>query len=134
MDRRILLLRVTFWWGVIADAVETIRMLLPDVFKSSMSLNLPVDGGLRFGLLYGMPVMLGWTLLLFWAGRKPLERRDILLCLIPVIVAYVGVEVFAASRGWVSLQTLVPTFVLQAILLSLSAVSYRLTEKLAVEK
>ncbi len=124
-----LLLRVTFWWGLIADAVETIRMLAPELMKSTTGLTLPVDSGLQFGLLYGMPVMLGWTLILFWADRKPLERRGLLLCLIPVVLSYIGVELFAIAQGWLPVQTMIFPFFSEAVLLGLSLVSYYMTGK-----
>lgn len=129
MKHKILLLRITFWWGLLADAVETIRMTFPALFKSTTGLTLPVESGLQLGLLYGMPVMLGWTLLLFWADRKPLARRGVLLCLIPVIGAYFGVQAFAISKGLLPVQQTILPFILQSGLLGLCAVAYYLTRK-----
>ena len=117
-------LRVAFWWGVIADAIETIRMAVPKLFLASTGIELSPDIGFAFGLLYGVPVMLGWTLILVWADRRPVERKGVLLCLIPVIVAYVVVEIFAISLGIVAPARMMPTFVLQAALLGLCAFSY----------
>ncbi|HOU14897.1 MAG TPA: hypothetical protein PKZ84_17455 [Anaerolineae bacterium] len=47
--------------------------------------------------------MLGWTLLLLWADRKPLERKGVLLCLIPVVIAYMVVGIVGVRIGAVAL-------------------------------
>lgn len=124
MKNKILWLRITFWWGIIADACEVIRMTFPRLFLATTGSALTPDTGLRFGLLYGAPVMLGWTLLLFWADRKPLERKGVLLCLIPVVIAYMVVGIVGIRIGAVALAATAPTFVLQVTLIALCLFSY----------
>lgn len=124
MKRKILWLRIAFWWGIIADAFEAIRMTFPRLFLATTGGTLTPDAGFRFGLLYGVPVMLGWTLLLFWADRKPLERKGILLCVIPVIIASMVVELIGIRTGAVVLAATIPTFVLQVALITLCLFSY----------
>jgi hypothetical protein len=125
MKSYILWLRIAYWWGIIADALETIRMSWPKLFVSSGGFNIsPESVEFRFGLLYGVPVMLGWTLVLFWADRRPVERKGILLCLLPVIAAYMIVQIVGISLGVVALTAMIPTFVLQTILFSLCSFSY----------
>lgn len=58
MKRKILWLRITFWWGIIADAFEVVRMTFPRLFLATTGSILPPETGFRFGLLYGAPVML----------------------------------------------------------------------------
>lgn len=124
MKNKVLWLRVTFWWGIVADAIETIRMTVPKLFLASTGINLAPDVGFRFGLLYGAPVMLGWTLLLFWADRRPLERKGVLLCLMPVVVAYMVVEIIGISMGLVTFAKMLPAFFLQTALVGLCIFSY----------
>jgi len=124
VKRKILWLRITFWWGIIADVFEVVRMTFPRLFLATTGSILPPDTGFRFGLLYGAPVMLGWTLLLLWADRKPLERKGVLLCLIPVVIAYILVGVVGIRIGAVALAAMVPTFVLQMALVTLCLFSY----------
>ena len=88
MKKKLLIIQITLWWGILADLFETIRLMLPHLFINTTSADLSLNEGTRFALLYGAPVMLGWTILLFWASRKPIERRGVLLCLMPVILAY----------------------------------------------
>jgi len=109
MKNTLLWLRITFWWGIIADAFEVIRMTVPQLFVATAGSMLVPDAGFRFGLLYGAPVMLGWTLVLFWADRKPLERKGVRLCLVPAVIAYIVVEIVGIRMGAVALANrLVP--------------------------
>lgn len=124
IKKRILMLRITYWWGIIADAVETVLMTFPKLFIASTGANVRPEPGFNLALMYGAPVMLGWTLLLFWADRKPLERRGVLLCLIPVVVAYFFVEILAVSRGIIPLKNMVPVFIVQPLFLFMIILSY----------
>lgn len=79
--------------------------------------------------MYGAPVMLGWTLLLVWAVRKPMERKGVLLCLIPVVISYFALEVFALNAGVVRFENMLPTFILQPVFLCLIGFSYTLASR-----
>lgn len=118
------IIRITLWWGIIADLIETIRMVIPQLFISTTGMHGIINNSFRFTLLYGAPVMLGWTILLFWADRKPIERKGIFLCLIPVIIGYFFVEAIGLQSGILDLQNTIPTFILQTILMILSIISY----------
>lgn len=133
MKKRIIWLRITFIWGIIADAIETVRMIFPNLFLKTTGINLELSDGLRFGLLYGMPVMLGWTLLLFWANLKPIKRKGVLMCLIPVILAYIVVEIASLRMGYVELSNMIPTFILQIVLVFLCLFSYLSTKNTTEE-
>jgi hypothetical protein len=124
MKNRLFLIKLTLIWGIIADAFETLRMIFPGLFLSTTGLALESDIGLRIGLLYGMPVMLGWTIILFWVIIKPVERKGILICLIPVILSYVVVEIFWLKIGIVTLPKIIPVFVLQAFLMTFCLLSF----------
>ena len=121
---RVLWLRITFWWGIIADTFEVIRMIIPQLFLATTGSPLMPDTGLRFGLLCGAPVMLGWMLVLFWADRKPLERRGVLLCLIPVVLAYLVVEIVGIQMGAIAFANMRLPFMMQVILIALCIFSY----------
>lgn len=99
-------------------------MAVPRIFRAMNGIEQEVTARASFMLLYGMPVMLGWAIILLWADRKPLERYGVFLCLIPVLLAYVGVEIYGIARGHLSLGGTLPTFAMQAVLISLSTVSY----------
>ena len=56
--------------------------------------------------------MLGWTVLLFWAQLKPIERADILLItLFPVVTLLAIAGVLVAKSNQISISNLVAMFV-----------------------
>ena len=58
-------------------------------------------------------------MLLFWADRKPVERKDILLITaFPVVVGYVAFVIYAIAAGFATLGQMIPAFVMQAVLLT----------------
>ncbi|MBN1427770.1 MAG: hypothetical protein JXB07_05245 [Anaerolineae bacterium] len=124
MKNKIILLRICYWWGIIADGVVAVQMLFPKLYLSFNGIDLVPDIGLRYGLLSGAPLMIGWTLLLLWADRKPLERKGILLLTLPVIVGYIMVEVYAIIAGLGSLEQTLPIFFSQVSMSALFIFSY----------
>jgi hypothetical protein len=62
----------------------------------------------------GASLMAGWTALLVWADRKPVERRGvILLTVIPILVGMIGSSFYAAASGLVAPARILPILVLQ---------------------
>lgn len=114
MKNTITLLRISYGWGIIADGVVAFLMLFPELFVRFMKIDLVPDANLRYGLINGAPLMIGWTLLLLWASRKPIERKAILLLTIPVVAGYVLVELYAISSGLTSFGQALPLFIQQA--------------------
>jgi peptidoglycan/LPS O-acetylase OafA/YrhL len=74
---------------------------------------------------YAASLMLGWTVLLFWAYRRPLERRFVAALTIVVVVGLVVTEVVAVHSNVLEARRLVPTWCLQAFLLALLGGAYR---------
>jgi hypothetical protein len=68
--------------------------------------------------------MLGWTLLLLWADRKPEERRGVLLLAIVVVLGLMGSGLFAMSTGFMPNATGMPVLVFQGLLILLFISSY----------
>ena len=129
VKQNILWIRIALWAGIVADAASVVLMMNPQLFVQTYGLDLIPDTGFSWGLLCGVPLMAGWTILLFWADRKPVERRDILLITIfPVVSGFVAVEVFAIISGYSSLLTLLPTFLMQAGLIILFYNGYHIAQ------
>jgi hypothetical protein len=80
MRKKILLLRICYWIGAVADAISATVMLLPTVGGSMYGI-LDFNPGYeyRYAMGLGASLMLGWTFLLIWADKKPVERRGVLL-------------------------------------------------------
>jgi len=63
--------------------------------------------------------------LLFWADRKPVERKDILLITsFPVVVGYIAIVIYAIAAGFATLDQMIPALIMQAILLTLFMTGY----------
>lgn len=97
MKKNILWIRSFYWLGAILDARAGIILFmrryleLPDFVRNSGS------GAEVLGALYGVgqacALMWGWTLLLIWAGRKPLERRGVILLTISPVVLLLMINI-----------------------------------------
>jgi hypothetical protein len=68
--------------------------------------------------------MLGWTALLLWAYRRPLERRGVAALTVLVIYGLVTAEIVAVASGDLAAWRMIPTWGLQAILLGLFVTAY----------
>lgn len=88
MDNRIRWLRIAYWTGAIIDALAFIPLVNSDVWAALNQVpNFHADWDFRYSQAFAAAFMAGWTILLIWADRNPLERRGILLITVfPVIV------------------------------------------------
>lgn len=122
--RKNLIIKITLWWAIIADFFETVRMIFPEIFIRTTSANIEINNSFQFGLLYGSPVMFGWTIILFWVNKKPFERKEVLLFLIPVIIGYMIIEIIGINIKILAFNKTIPTFILQSGLLILTIISF----------
>ena len=73
----------------------------------------------------GASLMFGWSLLLIWAYRKPVERKGILVITIfPVITGLMASGLYAVAAGIFPIARIVPTSILGVGLIALMAYSY----------
>ena len=120
------LLRISYWLGAIVDGFMVIPMLSPRVGGALFGIE-DFDPGdeYRYAMMIGASLMLGWTVLLLWAGRRPLERKGILLITVfPVIIGLALAGVFAVKVGMIGVERMIPIWVLQTILIVLFSCSY----------
>jgi hypothetical protein len=123
--QRILHLRVSFWLGAVIDAVAAVQLMLPELWMNFYGLSAQPDPVLTFGLVMGASLMWGWTALLVWADRKPLERKGILLLTIfPVVFGLVLNNVYSVASGLLNLQYVAPTLLLQCVVSGFMMFSY----------
>jgi hypothetical protein len=118
-------LRVSFWIGGVIDLFAAIAMLFPKFTQIFLGFEPIPDPAYRFAMGMAAALMLGWTILLLWAGQDPLTRKGVLLITIfPVILGIVGTEIYAVSTGFIPMGKMVPTWMLQILLISLFSASY----------
>ena len=127
MDKKILLLRIGYWWGIIVDAVAAVLMLFPSLYLRLMNIDQNPDACSSYGLLNAVPLMAGWTILLFWADRKPVARKGVLPLTCLVIAGYITLRVYTLATGLTPLeqfgQTL-PLLINQVAMCALFLFSY----------
>ena len=111
-------LRAAFLVGAIADAFALLPMLLPPLATSLWGIR-DVSGSYRVAMGCAASLMFGWTLLLVWASRRPLERRDVAPLTFLVVAGIVLTEAIGAVAGIPDAWRLVPTWCMQGILLVL---------------
>ncbi len=110
-------LRVSYIGGAVADGLVGCLMLLPGRMGET---------GFTYSMGLGASLMFGWTALLIWANRKPVERKGVLLLTIfPVITGLVATGVWAGASGFFPVSRVVPTTVLGVVLIILLGFSYR---------
>jgi hypothetical protein len=122
------LLRLSYRVGAAVDALAFVGMALPDRFGASARFVPPFDvrrPEFRYGMRYGAPLMAGWTVLLLWADRKPVERRGVLpITAAPVIAGLMTHDAQAVRRGEARRLPVAATRALQLGLLGLFGASY----------
>jgi hypothetical protein len=117
-------LRISYWWGIIADVVVAFLMLFPELFRAFNNIDRDLSADFGYGLRYGASLMIGWTVLLFWADRKPMERKDILPITLVVVAGLVIFGVYSISAGYTTLGATIPTLALQITMSGMFVFSY----------
>ena len=112
------LLRTAFAVGAVTDGLAVLPFLFPSLARVVWG-NAGAGGPCRLASGYGASLMLGWTLLLVWAFRKPVERRFVAALTIVVICGLVLTEVTGLAGGEFSPRRVAPVLGLQSGLLAL---------------
>jgi len=119
-------LRICYWVGAIVDLAAGVQMLCPPLFAFGMGLaNFNPGPDYRYAMGMGASLMFGWTALLLWADRRPIERMGVLpLTVVPVIAGFALNEAASVGSGFLSVAAAAPIWVLQTIISALFLVSY----------
>jgi len=127
------LIKVPYWIGIGADTLWAFGLLFPQIFGIlTGEPDFNPDLQLRLAMGLGGTLMTGWTLLLLWAVRKPIERRVVsLLTAFPVIFGLFIVTLIGVLEGnsfeiWILIKT--------SVLFILMVTSYVLADRMAKEK
>ncbi len=118
MENKIRWLRFSYWVGAVIDFLAAIQMISFIIIEDAGPLyNMSVGSGAS--------LMLGWTFLLIWADRKPVERKGVLIITIfPVILGIMTTQALGYVFGFVPLTEEAPVFLMQIILIVLFSFSY----------
>jgi hypothetical protein len=126
-------LRRCYRAGALLDVLAAMSMLSPRLFAATAGLaDFRPGDDYRYAMGMGASLMIGWTVLLLWADRRPLERRGVLpITLCPVVAGLVLNEIVAVWRGFLPLATTVPIWVVQALLTAAFLLAYGRAERVA---
>jgi len=112
--KRLFLIKIAYWLGIGADALWAVGLLFPQVFgilTGRPDFNPDIQTRLIMGI--GGSLMTGWTFLLLWAVRKPVERRVvILITAFPVvfgmfIISFIEVLYGSTFTIWLLIKTVI---------------------------
>jgi hypothetical protein len=136
MRKKLLLLRVCYWIGAVADALSAVIMLSPKLGGSMYGMpDFNPGSDYRYAMGLGASLMLGWTFLLVWADRRPVERRGVLLLTVfPVLFGLIVSGIYAVTAGLIPANRMVPTWIFQGVITGLYLFSYLYTRDLKPNK
>jgi hypothetical protein len=120
MNRNVRLLRACYWFGAIVDGLMVIPMLVPSLAGRMFQIESFEPGvAYRYASMVGASLMIGWTTLLLWADRRPVARKAVLLMTVcPVVLGLAAAGAYAVAAGLITTGRMVPTWVLQAAILT----------------
>ncbi|MBT8468084.1 MAG: hypothetical protein KJN97_04965 [Deltaproteobacteria bacterium] len=118
-------LRISYWVGAIADLIVGVLMFFPEIGRAAYGdSDFEPTADYRYAMRFGASLMLGWTVLLLWADRKPLARRGVLPITVFVIAGLASAGAYAVSAELISLSNMIPSWGFQALLTALFLYSY----------
>lgn len=131
--RQMFLIKAPYWLGIGADALWAIGLLSPRAFELlTGNDDFAPDQELRAVMTIGGILMTGWTILLLWGVRQPIQRRFlILVTAFPVVfglfvVAFLNVLKGNAYEIWIVAKC--------AILFISMIISYVLSSRIAMDE
>jgi len=94
-------IQIAYWLGIGADALWAIALFIPSVYGVLTGTpDFNPDTQVRSIMAIGGILMTGWTLLLSWAVRKPIERRGVILVAsFPVVSGLTLLSLFQVLKG-----------------------------------
>jgi len=110
------MLRVAYWLGIVLDAVSFVQMAVPSLGRAMMGSSASVGPEYVFAIEMGAGLMLGWTALLFWADRKPTERRAVIPFTMIVIAWNHATLWYGVRSGLLPIDRALPQIILSAAL------------------
>lgn len=96
-----LFIKAPYWMGIAADALWAVALVSPRLYGTMTGRpDFAPDLELRLAMGISASLMAGWTLLLAWGVRAPIERRAvILLTAFPVVAGMFGVALVSFLKG-----------------------------------
>jgi hypothetical protein len=119
--------KLAYMLGSITDFVVFLMIVFPQFASAFWGIE-GLTEQYYFAMGLGAPVMLGWSLLLLWAYKKPVERRTIAPLTILAIIGIAITSIIMVTRGLFTFTGMLPSFIIQAILLVIFSYGYITTK------
>jgi hypothetical protein len=111
--------------GAVFDGLVLLPMLILGLGAKLFGLGGFLPGAdYRYAMNIAASLMVGWTFLLLWAARRPIERSGVLGLTAIVVACLMLAGSGAVLSGFVPLGNMLPVLVLQAGLAVLFLVGY----------
>lgn len=128
-------LRRSYRAGAVVDALAAVGMAHPKLYGPTLRFDKRfrrTGPEFTYAMRTGAPLMAGWTVLLIWADRKPIERRGVLpITVLPVIAGLMANDSHAVRAGHLSGRSVAPVRALQLALVGLFVYSLARTRRAA---
>ena len=121
------MLKLAYLLGAFVDSLVFLMMVFPQLASAFWGFESFTEQ-YYFAMGNGAPLMLAWTLLLLWAYKKPIERRAVAPLTILIIVGIAITNIIMVNTGLFTVTEMLPSFVIQSLLLSLFSVGYVFTK------
>jgi uncharacterized membrane protein YqgA involved in biofilm formation len=112
--RQMFLIKLPYWLGIGADALWAVLLFFPSIYGNLMGItDYNPDFQIKQIMGVGGVLMTGWTFLLLWAVKKPIERRFVIfLTAFPVVFGLILIVLRNISVGntlpvWILVKTII---------------------------
>lgn len=116
-------LRRSYRYAAFVDAIAAVGMVHPKLYGPTLRFDKRfrrTGPEFAYAMRTGAPLMAGWTVLLMWADRKPLERRGVLpITVLPVVAGTMANDAYAVRAGRLSGRSVAPVRAVQLGLVGL---------------
>ncbi|MFC1796145.1 hypothetical protein ACFL1V_03515 [Pseudomonadota bacterium] len=106
-------IKFPYWLGIAADALWAVALLIPSIFGLLTGVDdFSPDWQMQSIMAIGGILMAGWTVLLLWAVRRPIERSFVILLTAFVVAALFLLTLVNILKGntneyWILIKCLV---------------------------
>ena len=134
IQKKIHYIRFCYWIGAIIDGLVAFDMFLYIIFGSPLYMTSPPPSEeTQYILTSGATLMIGWTFILIWGDRKPIQRRGLLLLTVfPVVVLFLifDITLFLMGNKWISFETTLIASIIRPILIVIFLTGYFSAKKM----
>lgn len=112
MKNKLLFIKTCYYIGVVADLLATLPLLFPEIAKWMFGMiDFKVTNEYLYCSRIGASLMFGWTLLLFWASLKPIERKGVLLLTLFEVFGLSISSILAVTSGLIEIKYMIPLLI-----------------------